>query len=74
MAGGTGETNRARDLAIEYLPTTVITVINLASQLAFSYMRDFKLYTRTTDIRHYLIRHDVISMILFCQYRFVISE
>jgi hypothetical protein len=53
--GGTGS-SRVRDMAIEYLPSAVVSVINITSQLAFAYMKDFKLYTRTTAVRHYLLR------------------
>lgn len=43
-------------MAIEYLPSAVVAAINIVSQFVFAYMRDFKLYTRTSSIRHYLIR------------------
>ena len=50
------KSNRFRDLLIEYLPSIVVSGINLISQLIFAYMRDLKLYTHTTAVKHYLIR------------------
>ena len=43
-------------MLIEYLPSIVISIINLISQLIFDYMRNFKLYTHTTAFQHYLIK------------------
>ncbi len=56
MNNGANESNRFRDILIQYLPSLVISMINLISQIIFSYMKDSKLYTRTTALRHYLIR------------------
>jgi hypothetical protein len=56
MNNGGTESSRFRDLVVDYLPSIVVSVINLTSQLIFAFMRDFKLYTRTTSVRHYLIR------------------
>jgi len=56
MRQGNNQSSRIRDTIIEYLPSIVIAVINLISQLIFDYMRSFKLYTRTTSLHHYLIK------------------
>ena len=53
---GSSVLNRPLDMVIQYLPSVVITLINLISQFIFAYIRELKLYTRTTAIRHYLIR------------------
>lgn len=58
MNGGATDTTNFQDLLIEYLPSIVISVINIASQLIFDYMRSFKLYSHTATFRHYLIRFD----------------
>ncbi|CAF1542626.1 unnamed protein product, partial [Didymodactylos carnosus] len=47
--------DRWRELAVEYLPSTLITLINLVSRMIFAYMRDLRLYTKTTEIQHYLL-------------------
>ena len=41
MNSGTTESSRFRDMIIEYLPSIVISVINIISQLIFAYMRRF---------------------------------
>jgi hypothetical protein len=56
MNNGVSQSSRFQDLLIEYLPSIVISAINLLSQIVFDYMRTFKLYTHTTALRHYLIR------------------
>jgi hypothetical protein len=56
MNNSANESSRFRDLVIEYLPSLVVSAINLLSQIIFDYMRSFKLYTHTTALRHYLIR------------------
>ena len=48
--------SRVRDMAIGYLPSAIVSMINLISQIVFAYIRNLKLYTRTTAVRHYLIR------------------
>jgi len=58
LNNGAITSNRFLDMLIEYLPSIVISVINLTSQLIFDYMRVFKLYTHTTALRHYLIKYD----------------
>jgi hypothetical protein len=50
------ESSRIRNMIIQYLPSIVISIINLISQLIFDFMRSFKLYTRTTSFRQYLIK------------------
>ncbi|CAF0826530.1 unnamed protein product [Adineta steineri] len=64
--------NRFLDMLIEYLPSIIVSVINLTSQLVFAYMRDFKLYTRTSALRHYLIRVIIMRLVLLFSFVFII--
>ncbi|CAF3576152.1 unnamed protein product [Rotaria sp. Silwood1] len=72
MDDGTTERNNLADMAIEYLPSTIVSLLNLISQLIFAFMRDLKLYTRTTAIRHYLIRVIIMRLLLLFTFVFII--
>ncbi|CAF3691680.1 unnamed protein product [Rotaria socialis] len=69
---GASQTNRLVEMAIEYLPSAVVSVINLVSQLIFAFMKDFKLYTRTTSVRHYLTRVILMRLVLLFTFVFII--
>ncbi|CAF3828143.1 unnamed protein product [Rotaria magnacalcarata] len=72
MGNDASQTNRLAEMAIEYLPSAVVSVINVVSQLIFAFMRDFKLYTRTASVRHYLIRVILMRLILLFTFVFII--
>ncbi|CAF1163517.1 unnamed protein product [Rotaria sordida] len=72
MDDGVSQRNRLADMAIEYLPSAVVSILNLLSQLIFAYMRDFKLYTRITSVRHYLIRVIIMRLLLLFTFVFII--
>ncbi|CAF2615030.1 unnamed protein product [Rotaria sp. Silwood2] len=72
MDDGASQRNNLAELAIEYLPSTVVSLLNLVSQLIFAYMRNFKLYTHATAVRHYLIRVIIMRLLLLFTFVFIV--
>ncbi|CAF1242481.1 unnamed protein product [Adineta ricciae] len=70
--GGELQSGRFEDMLVEYLPSIVVSVINLTSQLIFYFMKDFKLYTQTTAVRHYLIRVIIMRLLLLFTFVFIV--
>ncbi|UJR31263.1 hypothetical protein I4U23_018763 [Adineta vaga] len=72
LNNGETESGRFRDMVVEYLPSIVVSVINLTSQLVFAFMKDFKLYTPTTAVRHYLVRVIIMRLLLLFTFVFIV--
>lgn len=71
-AKGNIHSNNFWNLFVEYLPSAVISIINLLSPIIFTYLRNLKLYTRTAALRHYLIRVIIMRLLLLFAYIFIV--